>query len=164
MEVVPVFPRVKTISQLILTPSLPTHVLLQFLQYLPNALSTVDALKELCKRDYSTVFNYLLSLPFTHWHRRIMLSCLESRILNMKVDDIKSLSVLLPKLTALWYDEDAREWFPITGPMTDLETGLWHTHDCFYRLLHSRQMEGQYNRLVCDMSIDTFIYATLRFS
>ena len=94
---------------------------------MPNALNTAEALTELCRRDYETIFQYLLSLPFTHSHRHFMLSCLRPRIMRMKVADIKRLSIWIPNLSALWYIPDTREWLPVMGPSTDLETGMWDT-------------------------------------
>lgn len=91
---------IKTLAELIITPALPTHVLLQFLYCMPHGCTTVDALQELCKRDFNSVFKYLLSLPYSHWHRPELLSRLKEHLLQMKVDDIKPLSVLIPHLSA----------------------------------------------------------------
>ena len=99
----------KTISQMILTRYFPTNLLLQYLLIVPNALNTAEALTELCRCEYETIFQYLLSLPFTHSHRHFMLSCLRPRIMCMKVDDIKRLSIWIPNLSALWYNQDTRE-------------------------------------------------------
>ena len=50
------------------------------------------------------------------------------------------------------------------GPLANLETARWNTHDWFFQLLHAKQMEGQYICWVYDMSLETFIYAMLCFS
>ena len=130
---------VKTLSEMII-PTLSTFLLLQFLQSIPNSPSTVAAIDELATRELSHVVTYLLSLPFSHWHRSVLKSRLERRLRAMSVDDLKSLSGFLPQLSALQYSEG--EWIPVMGPLSDYETGLWDTSDWYFRLLHARQMEG----------------------
>ena len=93
---------VKTLSDMII-PTLPTFLLLQFLQSIPNSTSTVDALEELATREFSPVLTYWLSLPFSHSHRPVLKSSLESRLHKLSVDDLKSLSGFLLQLSALQY-------------------------------------------------------------
>ena len=155
----------KTLGEMII-PTLPTYLILQFLHSIPNGPTIVEALEELANREFSRVFAYLLTLPFSHSHRDVFKSSLETRLRNMPVDDLKQLSGLLPKLSALTYSQG--EWIPVMEPLSDYETGLWDTNDWFFQLLHARQMEGQLfslsARFYRSVSILTFIHLQLSFS
>lgn len=155
--------QVKTIAQLIINPNLPTATLLQFLVHLPNGLNTKEALIEFATREYPVVFQYLLSLPFSHWHRHVLKHHLRLRLLKQSVSVLKSLSDLLPKLSALWIDPHTGKSYPKQGPLTDLAMGELDTHDWFFQLLHARGMEGQYTRFLSDIPLHLFPHVTLRF-
>ena len=79
----------KTLSQLILRPWFATVHLIQYLTLLPNALDSEAALTELCTRDFPSIFKYLLSLGYNHWHRRFLLTCLRARLNQLHVNVLK---------------------------------------------------------------------------
>lgn len=152
---------VNSISEMAI-PSASTNVLLHFLLHMPNGLHTSLALKELCTRDFHSIFTYLLSLPHSHWHRNVMKAVLEERLRKLQVQEIKQLGrQYIPKLSALTKLDD--EWVPVMEPHTDQQSAAWDTHDWFFQLLHSRQMEGQYS-LLFTMPLESFIRASIRFS
>ena len=130
---------VTTLSDIII-PTLSTFLLLQFLTTIPHSPSTVAAIDELTSRELPDVVTYLLSLPYSHWHRSVLKPRLERRLRAMSVDDLQALSGFLPQLSALQYSEG--EWIPVMGPLSDYDTGLWDTNDWYFRLLHARQIAG----------------------
>lgn len=159
----------KTITQLVLQPWFSTNHLILYLSCLPNALDSEAALQELCTCDFASIFTYMLSLGYTQWHRRFMMETLAPRLKQLPVDVLKQdIAPLLPKLTALWYDPQAKHWFPIMGPLTETAATQWELHDWFFQLLHAKEMEGQfcqlYSHFVYCVSILTFTHLELRFS
>lgn len=152
---------VKSLSETII-PTMTVNLLLHFLLDMPNGCNTVDALKELCTRDFCSIFTYLLSLPFSHWHREVTKTHLGERLRAMKVDDLKELGrQFIPKLTALEHVDG--ECVPVMGPLSDLDTAAWDTNDWFYQLLHARQMEGECS-LLLHMPMELYVQARLRFA
>lgn len=144
-------------------PLISTASLLQFLIDWPQVRDARLALENLCTRD---VLPYLLSLPFSHSHRRVLLDCLTPRLRWLKLEDLQDLGNLFPRLSALVHTDDGK-LVPKVGPLSDEETGLWDTNDWFFGLLHAKQMDGTitfyippYVRCV---SLDTFIDVRLHF-
>ena len=153
----------KTLSQLILRPWFTTLQLIHYLTLLPNALDSTAALQELCTRDFQSIFAYLLSLNFTHWHRRFVMQTLAPRLKQLPISQLKqNIAPRLPSLTALWYDPQEKQTFPIMGPLTESQTTHWEIDDWFYQLIHSKQMEGTfchlYSHFVYCISILTFTH------
>ena len=159
----------KTLSQLILRPWFATIQLIQYLTIVPNALDSHAALTKLCTRDFQSIFAYLLSLNFTDWHRRFLMQTLAPRLEQLPISQLKlDIAPLLPSLTALWFDPQEKQTFPIMGPFTDMETSHWEIHDWFYQLIHAKQMEGTfchlYSHVLYCVSILTYTHLELRFS
>ena len=141
--------------------SCTTSILLQYLTHVPNACDAVPALEELCKRDFSDIFSYLLSLHATHWHKDIIKRQLRKRLFDLSVEEFKAQSVHIPKLSALTFDETTNTKQAFIGPLSSMVTSLWDTHDWFYQTLHAKQMEGQLMFICIPLSI--FSRVTLRF-
>ena len=138
----------KTISRLIVRPGFTTLQLIQYLTLLPNALDSTAALEELCTRDFQSSFAYLLSLNFTHWHRHFLMQTLAHRLKQLRISQLQQdIAPLLPTLTALWYDPQEKQTFPIMGPLSECETSHWEINDWFYQLIHSKQMAGTFGHL-----------------
>ena len=159
----------KTLSQLILGPWFVTVHLIQYLTLIPNALDSEAALTELWTRDFASTFQYLLSLGYSHWHRRFLMTCLIARLDQLPVNVLqREIAPLLPTLSALWYDPLTQQWFPIMGPLTQSETVAWDINAWFYGLLHKKQMAGQFCRLfdhfLYSVSILTYANLELHFS
>ena len=159
----------KTLSQMILQPWLPTVYLIHYLTLLPNALDTHVALQELCTRDFPSIFIYLFSLRYSHWHRRILMEHLNERFQGMSINQLtREISPLIPSMTALLFDQTEQQSFPIMGPLTEHETLVWEIHTWFYRILHEKQMAGQFCQLLChflySVSKITYTQLQLRFS
>ena len=155
-----------SLARLVLTPSLPTSSLVQFLTCIPRGPFTEDAIKELCQRDLRVGLTYLLSLPFTHSHRPMLKHYLHDRFRRLPIVALEQLSTTIPHLTALTSIEGTLH--PAMYPLDDYQTGLWDTHDWYFKLLHVRNMKGQFNSLsrVLFRAISCITYSqlTLYFS
>lgn len=158
----------KTLSQMIVQPWFATVHLIHYLTLLPNALDSEAVLTELCTRDFLSIFSYLFSLGYTHWHRQFLMTQLQDHFQQMSVNKLtRQIVPLIPAMTALWYDPQEQQTFPIMGPLTEPETVRWDIHTWFYRFLHSKQMTGQFCQLFghfryC-VSILTYTHLELRF-
>ena len=124
-----------------IVPLLSTAQLLFLLHNWPGVRDTRLILDNLCTRDLSAAFGYLLSLPFSHAHRPVLLDCLRHHLRWKPFEEIKDLGNLFPRLSALVETDDG-VLVPKIGPLSDEETGLWDSSDWYFGLLHSRQMEG----------------------
>ena len=147
-------------------PILTTAQLIFILNNWPGIRDTRLILEQLCTRDLRAAFGYLLSLPFSHSHRPVLLDCLTPRLRWLKLEDLQDLANLFPRLSAL-VERDDGVLVPKIGPLSDLETGLWTSCDWYFGLLHSRKMAGtipvsiyRYQRCV---SLDQFINVRLHF-
>lgn len=159
----------KTISQMVLQPWFATVHLIQYLTFVPDAMDSEAALQELCRRDFPSIFSYLLSLRYTRWHRRFLMERLQPCLKQLPLEVLKrDLSALMPKLSALWKDPTTGEWFPIVGPLTDYQTVQWEVQDWFYQILHAKELEGQLcqrcSYFVHNVSILTYTHLRLHFS
>ena len=153
--------QVKNLSSLIINPSCATNVLLHYLHLVPNACDAVSVLEELCTRNFDILFQYLLSLHATHWHKDVIKQCLQKRLFDLSIPAFKALSVHIPKLSALAFDETTGTMQPFIGPLSSMDTSRWDTHDWFYQTLHAKQMEGQL--LFVTISLSLLSRVTLRF-
>ena len=83
--------RVPSLGEFIV-PLLSTAHLLFILNNWPGLRDTSLILEQLCTRDLSAAFSYLLSLPFSHSHRPVLLDCLRWKTF----EDLKDLGNLFP--------------------------------------------------------------------
>lgn len=158
--VAPIVP-IKRLGALIINSSCTTTTLVQYLTFVPNACDAVAVLEELCTRDYDTIFSYLLSLHATHWHKDILKNHLRTRLFDLSVPALKALSVHIPKLSALQFDDTTGTMQPFVGPLSSMVTSRWDTHDWYYQTLHAKQMEGQL--LFVTISLSLLSRVTIRF-
>lgn len=141
MEVAqPVLP-VPPLGALVINSSCSTSTLVQYLRCVPNACDSVTVLEELCKRDFTDIFSYLLSLHATHWHKDVLKQLLRKRLFDLSLPALKALQVHFPKLSALTMDDTTGTLQPFIGPLSSMVTSRWDTHDWYYQILHSKQME-----------------------
>lgn len=159
-EVSPLLP-IPRLSDLILTQSCPSSVLVQYLVSVPNSCDAESILHHLCLRDYAAAFSYLLSLPIDHWHRDVMKDTLNERLLNESTKTVLALTKYIPELSALTFDDTTNTWQAFVGPLTNMETARWDIHDWFFQLLHAKQMKGQL--LFNTIALSLFPRISLRF-
>lgn len=143
---------------------LSTAHLLFILTNWPGLGDTGLVIELLCERDITAALQYFLSLPYSHGHRDQLKHYLKQRLRRTPVHRMNEMTALFPRLSALVEDQNG-VLVPRMGPLTDLETGLWDSHDFFFNLLHAQQMEGMIPlaRLHFCMSLTFFSNAHLRF-
>lgn len=157
--------RVPPLNTFIL-PILSTAHLIFILNNWPGVRDTGLIMELLCTRDLRAALGYLLSLPYSHSHRPVLKSLLRHRLRWKHVHELKELTTLFPRLSAM-VERDDGVLVPMIGPLSDLESGLWDTSDFYFGVLHARQMEGtipeSISRYHYCMSFRTFSNAGLRF-
>lgn len=90
-----------------------------------------------------------------------MKSVLTKRLQDLKAAELKEIGTQFIPLKSALVDNDG-ERVALMGPLTDLDTGAWDTIDWFFRILHSRRMEGEPTFLF-DIPIPIYKRATLHF-
>ena len=143
MEVAQPLLPVPRLGALVINSFCATVTLLQYLRCVPNACDSVTVLEELCKRDFTDIFPYLLSLHATHWHKDVLKQLLRKRLFDLSLPALKALQVHIPKLSALTMADTTGTLQAFVGPLSSMVTSQWDTHDWFYQILHSKQMEGK---------------------
>ena len=143
-------------------PKMDSNALLNYLLEMPNGTTVPDVIEELCtKHEFKPIFLYLNSLPYSHWHRRIMKKALSDRFRDMTVADLHQLGqTLIPLKSALTVIDG--ESVAVMGPHTDLDAAAWDTSDWFFHMLHERRMEGE-PTLLFDIPLPIYIRARLCF-
>lgn len=122
-------------------PLLSTAHLLFLLETWPGLGYNGLIMEMLCSRDVAAAIRYLLTLPYSHGHRERMKYYLRKRLRLTPVHEMNELVLLFPRLTATVEGEDG-VLVPFVGPVTDLEAGIWDSHDFFFGILHAKKMEG----------------------
>ena len=143
MEVAQPLLPVPRLGALVINSFCTTVTLLQYLRCVPNACDSVTVLEELCKRDFTDIFPYLLSLHATHWHKDVLKQLLRKRLFDLSLPALKALQVHIPKLSALTMDDTTGTLQPFIGPLSSMVTSQWDTQDWYYQILHAKQMEGK---------------------
>ena len=161
MEVAQPLLPVPRLGALVINSFCTTVTLLQYLRCVPNACDSVTVLEELCKRDFTDIFPYLLSLHATHWHKDVLKQLLRKRLFDLSLPALKALQVHIPKLSALTMDETTGTLQPFIGPLSSMVTSQWDTHDWYYQISHAKQMEGKL--LFNTISLSLLSRVTLRF-
>lgn len=158
-------PRFSSLSSAVLHEA-SADLLINYLTVTPNACNAVEVLKKLCTEcDFKLIFQYLLSLPYSHWHRNIMKATLQERFTDTKSDELHQIGKnFIPFKSALEKISEggAAMMFDMMGPLNDLDTGAWDTHDWFFRILHSRRMEGE-PTLLFDIPLSIYTKTRLYF-
>ena len=139
-----------------------SNALLIFLLENPNGCNTIDVLDEFCNNhEIGPAVSYLLSLPHSHWHRPVVKKHLSARFETMTIVDLHQLGRQYLPLKSALTDIDG-EKVAAMGPLTDLDAAAWDTNDWFFRMLHSRRMEGEHT-LLFDIPLPIYIRARLSF-
>ena len=153
MEVAQPLLPVPRLGALVINSFCTTVTLLQYLRCVPNACDSVTVLEELCKRDFTDIFPYLLSLHATHWHKDVLKQLLRKRLFDLSLPALKALQVHIPKLSALTMDDTTGTLQPFIGPLSSMVTSQWDTHDWYYQILHAKQMEMEGKMLFVTISL-----------
>lgn len=158
-------PRFSSLSSAVLHEA-SADLLITYLTVTPNACNAVEVLEKLCTEcDFKLIFQYLLSLPYSHWHRNIMKASLQKRIADTKSDELHQIGKnFIPFKSAVENitEDGATMMFDKMGPLNDVDTGEWDTHDWFFRILHSRRMEGE-PTLLFDIPLSVYTKTRLHF-
>ena len=154
-------PQVSSLSERVLQ-TMGEGAMLNYLLSCPNGGNAVEVLKKFCTESgFEFIFRYLLSLPYSHRHRMVIKTVLDSRFKDITIDELHEIGKeFIPVKSALVNVGDER--VAKMGPLTNLDTGQWDTSEWFFRILHSRRMEGE-PMLLFDIPLSIYTRARLHF-